>query len=144
MLQKRIDFTFFATYWDEPWNIFLKNKKLLPFRQNLKLNLSRAYQNFVPHKDLFLVTSNLPWFFQYEYEYDPNGYISGYDYTSLFLDETLYYFWILWQFLVHTLVPFIVLLIINFLILWKLTSSKQIGDNIKFTNQIDGLRRHTR
>ena len=117
---------------------------MLPYRQNLKLNLSRLYQNFVPHKDLFLVTSNLPWFFQYEYLHDEDGNISGYDYTSLFLDETLYYFWILWQFVAHTLVPFIVLLIINLLILWKLTSSKQSVDEIKFTNQIDGLRRHTR
>ena len=131
-----------------PTSTFIKEMRVLRWALNYK-KLKKAksitlVSKICPSQRFFLVTSNLPWFFQYEYEYDCNGNISGYDYTSLFLDETLYYFWILWQFLVHTLVPFIVLLIINFLILWKLTSPKQSLDGIKGINQIDGLRRHTR
>ena len=92
----------------------------------------------------FSVTSNLPWFFQYKYVYDLNGNVSNYTYTSVFLDKTFHDFWIYWQFVVHTLIPFIILIIINFLILWKLKSSQQCGDEINATNQTDGLRRHTR
>jgi hypothetical protein len=92
----------------------------------------------------FSVTSNLPWFFQYKFVYDINGNISNYTYTSVFLDKTFHDFWIYWQFVVHTLIPFIILIIINFLILWKLKSSQQSGDEINATNQMDGLRRHTR
>ena len=99
---------------------------------------------FVRKVSLFSVTSNLPWFFQYKYVYDLNGNVSNYTYTSVFLDKTFHDFWIYWQFVVHTLIPFIILIIINFLILWKLKSSQQSGDEINATNQMDGLRRHTR
>ena len=93
----------------------------------------------------FSVTSNLPWFFQYKYDYDQKGNISGYTYTFLFLDKTFHDFWIYWQLVVHALIPFNLLIFLNFMIFLKLkSSSKQAGDEIINTNQANGLRRHAR
>ena len=87
-----------------------------------KLDLGKNEEQIVKNFS-FLVTSNIPRFFHYEYTHDDSGTV--FTTTSLLQDETYNQFWHLWQSVTDTCIPFIALGTINSKLLWNLAKSKQ-------------------